>query len=295
MSFSLRVGYFAICIATLGGCVSLNLGSKSAGPPPAVTLKLKPFSETTAYYSHADIKIFEEDQLIRSRDEVVTFSVKSDAALLDPKSGRFELLTKTIARDGSGNLRELGFPELGEEIRFELTPQGEVLKAGDYPKDSLFFVPSVPIPSRTVSVGETWRLLHSWVGAENNLPLTVDLVAILKALYTCGNRKCADIEVSGEVKSEVLNHSSSKFKSEISGRLVFDLDLGVLVWSLVRNTQDFVSQKNRVFVRSCLISVLSDPKEFRWSNGNDIFCNAKSKGSIEFPVPKSSRLIYRDS
>ncbi|MGE0764521.1 MAG: hypothetical protein AB7N80_14695, partial [Bdellovibrionales bacterium] len=70
------LGSFLGCFLLLGCSTTAPLKPAKAGP---IRLELKGQQgqvDTTRYYSHSRIQNYEEDQMVRARDEIVDFKVK---------------------------------------------------------------------------------------------------------------------------------------------------------------------------------------------------------------------------
>jgi hypothetical protein len=240
----------------LAACASQSTRS---GLPSAVVLEFrgKPGETTdTRYYSNAHISTYEGPQLIRDRLEGVDFTVASHVSEFEPVGKLLKFEVRTTRKDGSVDLHDLAFPELNEEIEYVIRSNGEVLKAGRFPPQSLFYVPSMPIPKGAVAVGDTWTMSHVWYSAHDAVPLQLDVVGILKEIMPCeGGKVCADVEVSGHVN--LVNRPTtigSKFESRLWGRLLFSLERGDVIWSEMRSEEEFGVPGQRMAVRSCMLS-----------------------------------------
>ncbi len=239
-----------------------------AGESVVIELKGVPgASSLTRYYSSSRILTYTEStQLLRDKTESVEFDVSTAIKFYDPASGVLKFKTKTVRKDGQVDLHDLAFPELKEEIDFIVSGKtAQVIQAGSYSPQGIFYVPSVPIPKGPVRVGDTWTMEHSWYSAAENIPLKLDIVGILKGIVTCeGSKTCADIEISGGV--ELVNPITKKdagFRSKLWGRMLFSVDRGDVIWSEMRSIEEMNVVKERVVVTSCMISETKLAENFR--------------------------------
>src|SRR6185312_536216 len=136
------------------GCATMK---KSYYPmPKTVVLSFhgKPGAVSeTRYYSNSRILSYEEQQLVRDRYEGVDFTVDTHVQDYSPQDGVLKFDVKTVRKDGTASLHDLAFPELDEQMDYVIRSNGDVLQAGLYPPQSLFYVPSMPIPDHPVAVG----------------------------------------------------------------------------------------------------------------------------------------------
>lgn len=251
-----------------------------------VNLELKPLvgrKEKINYYSHSKVKTFENQQLVREKDEIVEFQVESE--ILSYENNLIRTLVSTVIKDGLVDLHDLAFPELNERIEFIYKPNAEVLYAGGYPSSSVFYVPPLSLPDSEVAVGDTWEMQRSWVSMRNNIPLNIQLVSILKNIYPCGqNEKCADLEISGDVSIIVALNKDVQFNSQITGRIIFSIDKGSILWSMVRSAEVLTLAETRMEVLSCLVSQLTEPRSDQWvTDASDLRCNPQEIDTIVIP------------
>lgn len=256
------------CLTSLVACAGapkkLDVGAETFLSSP-VELKLKGEvgrRELVKFYSDSNTRAYEKDQIIREKEEIVEFTTESKFKTNDTKN--LDVSIRTIKKDGPVSLHDLGFPEKDEKIDFVFAPNGEVLKAGDFAKESLFFIPSMPLPKAAVSKGDTWVMKHTWISSGNNVPLAVEVVGILKRFFDCGGKVglCAEIEISGNVEAVAVKQAGVDFNSEIHGQMVFSVEHGTLVWSDVKSREDMKTSEGRIQVTSCLGSKMTEP--FMW-------------------------------
>jgi hypothetical protein len=250
------------------GCASTGGVASHAGVPKAIGLEFRGRAgETTEtrYFSNERIQTYEDNQLLRDRYEGVDFTVASHVREILPKQNLIKFDVKTVNKDGTVELHDLAFPELNEEINYVIRNTGEVLEAGRYSPQSLFYVPAMPIPKGNVEVGDTWTMEHTWLSNKDGIPLTLQVVAILKDIVKCeGQNVCADIEISGHVDIAAKPVSPDvRFVSRLWGRLLFSLTRGDVIWSDMRSNEEMGMKGNRMVVHSCMVSEMKlngDPK-----------------------------------
>ena len=258
-----RFGLFIIFLAgSLAGtgCSTLRQSGGGNGPV-SIRMGGKPGSASeTRYYSTSRILTYADKQLLRDRTETVDFTVRTEIKSVDTKSDRITYKSRTVRKDGAVALHDLAFPELNEELEYVIRSNAQVLQAGAFSPQSIFFVPSIPVPDQPVQVGDTWSMEHTWFSAREAIPLRLSITAILKDIVSCEGRRnaCADLEISGSVGLVLTpTQRGSKFESKIWGRMLFSLVRGDVVWSQTRSREEMVTKSDRVLVSSCMISQLN--------------------------------------
>lgn len=260
--------------------------SVSRGPAPQqveIIFKGTPGEKSeTAYYSNAHTLNFTEGQLVRDHVEVVEFGVTTTTKAV--RGDILETSVKTKFKDGTVDLHELAFPELGEEIGYILRKNGQILRAGIYSSQSIFFVPSLPIPKGAVAIGDTWPMEHMWISGRDRIPLKLQIIGILKDIVPCDvSGYCADIEVSGSVNLVLLPATQDvRFDSRVWGRLLFALDRGDVVWSEMRSREEMLVGKERTQVESCMVSKMALPPAA--ADSLHLECDSKEQPITKVPA-----------
>lgn len=235
----------------------------------------------TKYFSTSRILTYSENQLIKDRTEAVEFTVANKIEKVDPAAQTIAYSSTTTKKDGVIPLHDLAFPEKGEVINFIIKTTGEVLKAGDFPPQSIFYVPAMPIPKTKVEIGDTWPMEFVWASARDGIPLKLEVVGILKDIKSCnGGHTCADVEISGHVNL-VINPDvvNARFESKIWGRMLFDLERGDVTWSQTRSREEMTTKTDRVLVSSCMVSETKSEKGFR----TNVQCEPKEEPITSVP------------
>lgn len=250
--------HIAVGFLFLTGCVSAPKG------PQQIQLKSPDQKSITAYRASSQSKEYLEDQLIREKSEGVDFLVETssvDKPSSDSSSVR--LILKTLDKNGTVDLHEYGFPEPKESIEFHYRPSGEVLKAGSFQQNSLFFVPPLPLPHQAVEEGDTWEMNHQWLSA-SGLELKLDVVGIHKGFKNCGkDSPCVDIEISGSVSPANDGIVGMELSSRISGHLLFSLPRGQVHSSKVKSEEELRFPKRKVISKSCMVSAPTQAQQLK--------------------------------
>ena len=216
--------------------------------------------ERTQFHSRAVNRIYKDGRLLKKVEDVLDFQIESEVLEVDPMADRIEYRVRSRNKKGDGDLREFAFPEPGEKLKIVMNSRTEVMEAGKYPKDSIFYVPTLPLPKYKVEKGDSWKMNAEWVTNTQKFPLKMEVVGILKEYRKCENSHCAIIEISGEVELNGVKDPQLKLDSEIKGYMVFSLARGSVIWSHVRSDQTFYIGNIRNVMNSCLTSYIKEPE-----------------------------------
>jgi hypothetical protein len=136
--------------------------------------------------------------------------------------------------DAGGKVQKIeGVDELMNRIATTTKPQQQAMFKQMFSEDTLKqYISSGDImPNRTVNIGESWSVkkdISSAIGV-----LTVDMTYTFKNWEQHGDRKCAHIEMTGDISTKSISNASGAVveieKGKISGDVWFDPELGMLV------------------------------------------------------------------
>lgn len=233
---------------------------KLSGP---ITLRLKGevgHTETVEYLHKSSSDSYEDRDVRRRTEDALAFVSQAETVKVDPQGaggrGTFTQVLSTSNKIGNLELHDFAMPEPGEKLEITADTRGRILKSGDYPTNSLFYVPPVSLPEEPVAIGDTWPMQAAWLSLDNMVPYQLDMVSILKGVYECGEDQCADIELSGEVGFQGPLAQAMSFRSTWKGRMLFALKSGTVAWSRVDSEERFIADNVRREVNSCLESAL---------------------------------------
>jgi hypothetical protein len=234
-----------------------------------LTVSDKP-TENLNFDGTVDLQIKPEKgqkELTNNCSDIVTETTKEILA-----NGNLVQDNETVQRDGPGSLRDLAYPELGEVLQVELTPKGLVQRAGNYPKDSIFFLPSIPLPDHPVKEGEEWISRSDWRAPNAPVPLTVELKLKAVGKKQCGEHVCINVLVKGKVDFPVLKKMKTEFTHTITGRFLFDPEKGLVPWSEFASEERVQGKEVQAVVHSKLRSELVEPHGYRTLNREEPAC-----------------------
>jgi len=239
---------------------------KSKAPPLTFPLKLEVRGEEgrkelTHHCSTAVSSYYDRQALRRQKIERVEFKTDTLIGKTDPKTHDLFQLIATVEKDGAIPLHDLAFPEVGEQIDFIFTPTGQVVKAGNAPKGSLFFVAPLPFPEKPVVVGSKWRDVAKWKSLNNSMQFTAVTDSEVTGQKPCGISQCVVVRVTGEVHMPEKVERSNHFKHRLGGTYLYEPLKGILVWAEFASTESIMSGGDKVEVVSRLRSALEEPKE----------------------------------
>lgn len=227
--------------------------------------KFQPNAIDKIKYSSSSItETFEANSLTSTHEESVEFTVLNEY-LKNLGNGKYITRQSIASKDGTIDLHEYALPEIGEDLVTTLDSLGNIIKAGAYPKDSIYYIPTIVFPKEAVKPGDTWSSEFKWL-TDQNIPLVLKLLSIHKGYVRCGQQDlCADIELSAEVQMPTPIGATS-FASLWKGRLLFAISRGSIVWSILESHEAWNHDETHREVRSCLESLIVDPKEYNiWS------------------------------
>lgn len=271
----------SILLTLLVGCQSFQKHSaqklwepsswKQTTGPELVELSLSNLSpkEVSLYQAKLLQKDYKLEDLVREKQSVVDFKVRTKK-LKKTQKGLLVWEIETLKKNGVFPLNAMAFPELGEKIPFTISPSGEIIQAGSFHEDSIFYSPIVVLPKHKVKVGETWAGSFEWRDSDDSPVYQMQVVSTHKGFVKCGSATCVDIDVSGSVEILGLDKEKNDFRSLMKGRIYFDPIGGSIVYSHMNSEDEFISETHRTHSTSCLSSVIESPKYIK---SPDVTCH----------------------
>ena len=244
--------------------IGTKFGLKSTRPLAPVELRLKATvgrAEKVAYLHRSLTKNLEISEVRNQKEESLEFV--SQAQTLKAEPSRFTQSLQVISKDGKGRMHDFAMPEPGEKLNVTSDSLGKILKAGDYPTNSVFYVSPLSLPQDAVTVGDTWTMQASWLSLEEMVPFQLDMISILKEFWNCGTHRCAEIEIQGDVALQGTLTKTMEFKSGWKGGLIFDIDAGTVLYSRVNSQEEMVADRVRREIHSCLEALLIEPADIK--------------------------------
>lgn len=282
-------------ISCLAGAMALSAcahGAKSGQDAHIAAMGLKPIKiegpqllrlkgdltrvEKVAYYHGAHSRSFEGAEMRHQKDESLVFTSQTETVKVDSTEDRITQIVQTIDKDGAASMYDFAMPEPGEKLEVVYDGQGRIYKASDFPDNSIFFVPPISLPEKPVEVGETWTMQSSWLSLGEMVPYQLDMVSILKGYVACGEHRCAEIEISGDVGLQGPIAQAMKFSSQWRGNLLFNIDVGSVIWSRVDSDEAFSAGNVSRSVDSCLEAVLQEPAKLKLPSLDKPKCEARA-------------------
>lgn len=245
-----------IVSSVISGCSTSTLTTVILPYPPTASGKSIPLKldgitniEEHLSFSSSNTKTFSNNQIIHEQIESVDFKFVTEIKPRDDSS--FFTTVKTLSKDGPISLASMGYPEPGETIDYIINKDSSILKAGNYPGGSLYFIPQLPLPNRTLSTGETWNYEYTWISDESLSELKLDIVLLLKDITECGKGKCILVEYSGKITQPKDVKYKIPFRSQLKGLMNYDITHAQVISNYQLNEESIEIEGTRVESKSC--------------------------------------------
>ncbi len=143
------------------------------------------FAMKTENYIHNKIK--------ETKYENVEFEILSTVKKINP-DGSVILAKKVLSKKGTMSLRDLGFPEKGEELLFTLDPRGTVLDVSGEEPGSIFYLPFFIFPKKEVERGETWEEEFQWNATNQPFTILTKLQSRFVGMQKYNEKNCLRVD-----------------------------------------------------------------------------------------------------
>lgn len=261
------VAIFYSCLLATGGCAHREVSQDET--PLALNSPMKfeisgekGYREKQKYFYSSHQKTYEGKQIAHERSENTEFAVENEIISVSKDPRYIEVKQKTIEKSGPADLEQMAFPELNETLAFRYNPWGDVLKAGDKPPFSIFFVSPVPLPQRPIQVGDTWEYKGSWIDYNQGIEMNVNLIGVLRETISCyDNEICLNLEYSGNVELPEKLQKAAKFKGKVLAKFILRPKNFSVLRSEIYNTEYLARDDFTMDIKSCIVSKIASSKE----------------------------------
>ncbi|MBI2608846.1 MAG: hypothetical protein HYW47_04510 [Deltaproteobacteria bacterium] len=173
---------------------------------------------------HMKTETYENNKLLETEAHHLSFGILSKIKKSEI-NGKIVLQKKVIEKKGDYSLRQLGFPELGEQIEFTLDARGQVLHVKNEEPGTIFYLPFFIFPKTKVAIGEKWQEEFQWNMLHH--PFTV---------VTQVNSQFANIEKYKEIDCYKITFATTSKTLPQSDTVKFDnSSSGYYLWDSQKN------------------------------------------------------------
>ncbi len=255
----------------------------------SISIKLKGlegYEEKYTVFSQTLVENIKDDQLMNQKIEVVDFDLFNKTTKVNDSG--IHISSTTTRKEGSMQLHDMAYPELNERIDFVYNQEGEVLKAGSFLKNSLFFLPPIPLPKKAIRVGDHWDYEGRWTAPSLQGTMKIKLQMELKKILPCfSNEKCVGVQWTGIVNPDQGQKFNLPVESVIQGYALYRPLTGSQLWSYTRNIESFSLQNLKLRVSSCVQSILkSDTSGLNSFVKKDPYCDPSKNELAYFEAPE---------
>jgi hypothetical protein len=212
-------------------------------------------SETlSTYKSESKVEVFDKGKLAKKYTDTVEFKIDRRTINVSEK-GDIQFRIVTTDKTGNIELKDLAYPEPGQELYEMIDKYGKPLVVKDIPIGSLYYVARVSLPKDPVKVGDTWNYRARWISEATGWPFEIALTSKLKSWSDCEGLMCAIIEFTGEVILPEDFPLKATLASKIKGIYHYSPVSFEVLWGESQSVEEFyigpIDKKIKVKSKSC--------------------------------------------
>ncbi len=195
-------------------------------------------SFTTQHYYKSEMEIEKKNTPKKNEVEWAEFEMhRKTVGVVD--SGEIQFQKWITNKKGDAGLHEMGVPEEGETLLEVVDPTGQPLYVKSYPRESIFYLPSVSLPKTKVKPGDKWTYKGSWKGLKSGLPFNVVVRSKLKGWVDCEGQLCAHVLINGEVRLPKDFPIPAEMKGGFKGEYYFKRTNFEVLYTYVESKDSF--------------------------------------------------------
>lgn len=208
------------------------------------------------YKTQSKVEVLDKGKLAKKYTDTVEFNIDRRTINVSDK-GDIQFRIETTNKIGNIELKDLAYPEPGQELFEMIDKNGKTLVVKDMPIGSLYYVSRVALPKQPVKIGETWNYRTRWISEATGWPFEISLDSKLKAWSDCEGLVCAIIEFNGEVILPEDFPLKATLTSKINGLYYYSPVSYEILWGFSESNEVFyiepIDKKIIVKSKSCSV------------------------------------------
>lgn len=208
------------------------------------------------YMSQSDVVVTDKGKVTKKYTDKVSFKIDRRTINVSEK-GDIQFRIVTSDKIGNIDLKDLAYPEPGQELFEMIDKTGKPLVVKDMPIGSLHYVARVALPKDPVKVNDTWNYRTRWISEDTGWPFEISLTSKLKSWSDCDGLACAVVEFSGEVLLPEDFPLKATLESKIKGVYHYSPVSFEILWGESESEEEFyiqpIEKKIKVKSKSCSV------------------------------------------
>lgn len=208
----------------------------------------------STYTTHSDVVVYDKKKVSKKYTNSVEFKIDRRTINVN-ENGDIQFRTVTTDKKGNIELKDLAYPEPGQELYEMIDKHGKQLVVKDMPIGSIYYVSRVALPKNPVKVGDTWLYNARWISEATGWPFEITLNSKLKAWSDCDGLMCAIITFEGAVSLPEDFPLKATLSSKIKGEYYYSPVSHEVLWGESVSDEEFfiepIDKKIKVKSRSC--------------------------------------------
>lgn len=221
------------------GCQSTKTGSTSDKTAFDMSAQSVKGSESKSFYeTKSNVVVSEKGKITKKYTSQVGFEIQRTTINVSEKGDiQFRIVTQN--KVGDIDLKDMAYPEPGEELYEMIDKFGTPLVVKDIPIGTIFYIPRVTLPKSPVRPGDSWSYQGRWISLDTGLPFELSIDSKLKSWQDCDGLMCAVITFTGEVRLPADFPLKSTLNSKIKGTFHYSPVSYEILWGESFSNEEF--------------------------------------------------------
>lgn len=238
----------------LANCSSSPKVNNSSEKVELIAQSVKGSTNLTNYQTESDVVVSDKGKVTRKYVDTANFDIERKTINVNEK-GDIQFRITTSNKTGNVELKDLAYPEPGQELYEMIDKFGKHLVVKDMPIGSIYYISRVALPKEQVKVGDVWTYKVRWISEDTGWPFDLTIISKLKSWTDCDGLACAVITFDGEVQLPEDFPLKARLKSTIKGEYQYSPVSYEILWGMSESDEEFnidtIEKNIKVKSKSC--------------------------------------------
>lgn len=206
------------------------------------------------YKTESNVVVLDKGKVDKKYKNSVEFKIDRRTINVN-ENGDIQFRIVTTDKVGNIELKDLAYPEPGQELYEMIDKYGKQLVVKDMPIGSIYYVSRIALPKTAVKVNDTWSYKTRWISEATGWPFEIQLNSKLKEWADCDGLMCALITFEGSVILPDDFPLKATLSSKLKGEFYYSPVSHEVLWGETFGEEDFfiepINKRIKVKSKSC--------------------------------------------
>ncbi len=246
--------FYALTFFAISGCQSSSTKNNLNRAIELDAQSIKGSVALSTYKSESKVTVLDKGKVSRKYKDSVQFKIDRRTINVS-ENGDMQFKIVTSDKKGNIELKDLAYPEPGQELYEMVDKAGKHLVVKDMMIGSIYYISRVALPSQPVKPGDTWSYRARWISEATGWPFEISIISKLESWSDCDGLMCATVSFTGEVILPEDFPLKATLESDIKGKYHYSPVSYEVLWGESKSKEEFyiepIDKRIKVKSESC--------------------------------------------